>query len=182
VFVPPDHEAALRVIRDAFLSTLQWPTLSFVRRELHTLHSGSLEALEDALGDLIVVDFSHRDDARVRVTVAGLWSIDRGSQELRHFIRALRGCYDVYCASDLGSPSEPNEIVVSGATLLKHVPEADRDRIVQVVGLLLDVERIGPVTWPTDPRAPFEIVLDSGILAYGRVGRVPDYLEVRATL
>jgi hypothetical protein len=170
----------LRIVLEALRTTYQWPVLSHVRRELHTLHGRSLETLEAALEEQLVVDFAHRDDGRVRLTVAGLWAIDRAAPELRDFVSALRRCYDLYARANLGSPSDPSPVVVSAAELLGDLSYDERDGALAVVGLLLDVERIGELKpAPGDDASPFRIALDSSILAYGRVGRVPDYLEVR---
>jgi hypothetical protein len=174
----PNHEALMSLPRACLATEFRWPLVAHVRRELHSLGHGRLEPLEDALDGLLVVDFGHHDDSRVRLTVEGLFTIDRGARELRNFVSVLRRCYDAYY-SHLGSPAQPESVVVSSTELLPGLTEVERAKAATVVGLLFEVEGIGSLEGSLEPGEPFQIILDSSFLFYGRVGVIKDYLEIK---
>jgi hypothetical protein len=139
-----------------------------------------MECLATMPAGMLVIPRPADPLSEVRLTVLGLYALDRGAPELRRFIGMVRRCYDYYV--EVKPPPGARRLVMSGADLVWPPQQRPTREELRVMGHLLAVEGIGEVEQVDDAGHAFRIGLDHSILAYGKVGNQQDYWELRKAM
>ncbi len=159
----------------------KWPVFQFLdhglaRRGIRRPDS----CLEEASPAHVVFDRPLEQDSKVRLTARGWNAADPFSPVLHDgFVPVLRGCVDFFSRTKPSSPSEVQRIVAQSSEL--WTPSRGTKADLRLVGLLLEVERLGRVEWGRDAVSPWSIELDFQIRRYASVGDLDDYLGIRGS-
>lgn len=175
--IGPDQEVALRAIPDTFRSEGAWPVL----QPLDALLAGKgipdpTRCLMSMPAGMIKLDTPISDGSRVRLTVAGLYEIERAAPELALFTTALRGAVDIYTVHPFGSLTQTQQVVADALELVPRNGGFTHAQLV-VLGLLFEVEEIGRLEWVDGP-SPWRITITRTIRRYRGVGHIKDYLDL----
>jgi len=157
----------------------EWPTYHHVLSQL--LNRGVQNpdvCVDDLRPDYLVADRDLDLGSRVKLTAQGWDAAFPDSLEIHSgFVMAIRGCYDRFKGA---KPQTPTVASAVSASALDLLPDATHERR-RVVGLLLDSEGVGEVTWTGERSSPWSIYLMPQILDFASVGSFPDYLDAKTT-
>lgn len=178
----PDQLQLLRILRAATQSSTRnfrnGPTYQHLTHALGHIGIRNVDELLQSLSPAYLVFAAPlADSVGILPTARGWHAADPHAPELHAgLIPAVRRCYDLFHQFKPPSPTEARPIKLSPQDLWPDDPLGSKAKLF-VVGLLLEVERVGKVTWTGDPASPWRIELDTGIRRFARVGDYDSFLE-----
>lgn len=174
-----EERRALRTIRQAAASIGAWPVFDYLLRELELRGiSDPKQCLEGVDSDLVRFEIPLLLSSQLRLSAQG-WDLAHPESTLIHdgFVTAIRQSVERVRHEKSSSPSRPRELVVSAHEL--WVPDVRSN--LRLLGLLLETENLGEVTWNhSDTTSPFRVRLDPlRVRPYASVGSFADFIRIR---
>jgi len=177
--ITEEGRVALRITQQNTVPTGEWPVFDFLLRELDRRGiSDPQYCVEEIDNDLVRFETPLLPSSPLRLSVQG-WDVANPGSTLVHdgFVTAVRQCVERVRHEKSPSPSRPRELMVNAHEL--WTPDVRSE--LRLLGLLLETEDLGEVTWDRrDAASPFKVKLDPlRVRAYGSVGSFADFASIR---
>lgn len=168
----------LRLILRAMVATGERPVFQHLDREAHKAGiERPHEVLEELPEDLVFFDRPLEDSSRIGLTLKGAMVAGLSSGVLDAFLKILAALAELRDEVAPPSPSQAHPVVAHAGDL--WVPEMRSPSDLVVIGMLLDSEEIGVVSWTGDLTSPWSIEVDYRIREYANVVTLSDYQLIR---
>ena len=171
---------ALQLVFDVFRERGEWPSYSYVERQLHRSGLPSAEILASL--PLELARFDHYNPARkqIELTVEALAAVDGSDEELDLFLRAVRWLARSERDYAPPSPTDTASVTVTSADFARdEALQLDRLQLTKLLELLRIEWLTAGSGGPSEDEPIWQVTVDEKIRPYSEITSLNEYLAVR---